>query len=286
MKTLICCLVLVASRALAQSPSDGPVLIALGLEPTASLFLFNSAGSVRIVGWDLDSMVVRGHASRGDIAFGGGRHGGKMSIDGSTRAGTAAAINIVIYYPRRGTISVKTATGDVTSSDVAGSYYTVAGTIRVSGAASSVEAEAMNGNIDLEVSTPWVRARTGAGHLLIRGSPQDVDASTIDGSLDVASPTILRGRFASVTGDIRYAAAPASGSLFEFSNHGGAVDFLLPKTVSGRFDLSTVSGEIANGFTQVRPVAAGPHSLRLNLGRGDAQITVRTFKGTIRLRPQ
>jgi hypothetical protein len=89
-----------------------------------------------------------------------------------------------------------------------------------------------------------------------------------------------------VTGDIRYAATPAPTSLGDFSSHGGTIDFLLPRDVSGKFDLSSVTGDIANGFTQVRPVALGPRHLRISLGRGDAQFTVRTFKGTIRLRPE
>jgi hypothetical protein len=287
MKTLICCLLVFAPAATAQSGStDGPVLASQGIEPTASFKFFVPAGSLRLIGWDRDSIVIRGHGRRKDFSFGATRQGGKLSIDEPAPGETAKPVNLVVYYPRRGTVGAKAVNADITATDVSGWFYTVSGTIRVAGSASSVEVQAMNGNIDVEAVTPWVRARTGAGHLLIRGAPQDVDASTIGGTLDIAAPTILRGRFASVTGDIRYASTPASGALFEFSNHGGGVDFLLPRAVSGRFDLSTVTGEIANGFTQVSPVAAGPHALRINLGHGDAQFTVRTFKGTIRIRPQ
>jgi len=144
----------------------------------------------------------------------------------------------------------------------------------------------MSGDLDLNVNVPWMRARTGSGRLLLRGSAQDVDASTIEGALDIATDAILRGRFASVAGDIRYSAAPAPGSLFEFSNHSGAIDFLLPRDVSARVDLSSITGAIENGFLQARPVASTAHNLRVSLGSGEAQITVRTFKGTIRLRPR
>ena len=113
-----------------------------------------------------------------------------------------------------------------------------------------------------------------------------MDASTIGGTLDVATATILRGRFTSVTGDIRYAAAFAPRSLFEFSDHSGSVEFLLPRDVSARFELSSVEGDIDNGFMQLRPAAAGVHSLSLRLGTGDANVVVRTFRGEIRLRAQ
>ena len=53
--------------------------------------------------------------------------------------------------------------------------------------------------------------------------------------------------------------------------------------------LSTVTGAIQNGMSAIRPAASAPHSLRLELGRAaasGAQVSVRTFKGTIRLRPE
>lgn len=267
-------------------PADGPILGARAVEATASFNIWNPAGTLRIVGWDRDSIVVRGHTAPGqDFAFSGGSRGMKIGILDQKVQKPMPPSDYVIYLPKRSTVSPKTVTADISGTDVSGIFYSVSGTIRLRGSATSVEAESMNGNVDIDVAAPWVHARTGQGHLLIRGTPQDVDASTIGGTLDVASPAILRGRFASVSGDIHYVGSPAWGGIFEFSNHSGAVDFLLPRSVSGRFELSSVVGLIENGFDQVRPAAAGPHSLQLKLGGGDAQITVRTFKGVIRLRP-
>ena len=118
----------------------------------------------------------------------------------------------------------------------------------------------------------------------MRGAPEDVDASTIGGVLDIAAATSLHGRFTSVSGDIHYAATMRDRSLFEFSTHSGAIDFLLPSDVSARFELSSVQGVIDNGFEQLRPAAAGVHTMRVNLGAGGADVTVRTFRGTVRLR--
>jgi hypothetical protein len=131
-----------------------------------------------------------------------------------------------------------------------------------------------------------MRARTGEGHLLLRGRPEDVDAATISGTLDIATTTPMRGQFSSVSGDIHYAGAPAGGAIFEFSNHSGAVDMALPPSTAGTFALSTVAGAIENRLSRVTPVATPPRSLRLTLGRGGASVTVRTFKGAIRLRPE
>lgn len=285
-----------AASAQLASPSaaDGMVLGARRVGPTTPLSIYNRLGSLRIVGWNRDSVEIRGKFKPPSFFFVGTSAGMKLGYDGmAMKMGVADTVGpgnvnyaLVVYVPRQSQLSVTTNAGDIDATDVSGTFHSSAGAIQLHGTASTLDVDAIAGSIDIDATASWVRARTGQGRLLIRGAVQDVDGSTIDGMLDVASPAIFRGRFSSVTGDIRYAGSPASGSLFEFSNHSGAVDFLLPRTVSSVFELSSVTGVIENGFTQVAPAAAGAHSLRLNLGRGGAQVTVRTFKGPIRLRPQ
>jgi hypothetical protein len=266
---------------------DAPVLRARHAVSGLQAKVFNPVGAVRLVGWDKDSIVVRGRVVPGHrFYFGGTDSAIKFGLEerGDGKAGGRS--DLVVYVPRRSQVSLKTVTGDITASDVSGWFYTVSGDVRLSGTASTVEVQSISGNIDLNVVTPWVHARTGDGNLLVRGEPQDVDASTIGGTLSIASSTILRGQFGSVSGDIQYAASPAAGGIFDFSNHSGAIEFLLARSVSGVFSLSSIIGAIENGFSQVRPIASTPQSIRLSFGRGGAQITARTFKGAIRLRPQ
>lgn len=279
---------LAAARAIpGQTADDGPVLRGRPLAATAPVKLFIPSGTVRLTAWDRDSLVVRGRLAKNATLYVGGSDSGGLKLAVEARGNEPAGpSSLVIYMPRRSQVSIKGADLNLTATDVTGWFYTVSGPIVVRGTVSSVDAESMTGSIDLDVVAPWARVKTGQGNLLIRGAPQDVDASTIGGTLDIASSDVLRGRFSSVTGDIRYAATPAPRSLFEFSNHSGAVDLLLPRDASARLELSSVQGEIANGFTQVRPASVTPHALRLRLGNGDAQMTIRTFRGTVRLRPR
>jgi hypothetical protein len=266
---------------------NAPVLRARHAVPGLQAKVFNPAGSVRLVGWDKDSVVVRGRVARGQgFYFAGADSAIKFGIEDRDDGKTGGRSDLVVYLPRRAQVSLKTVTGDITGSDVSGWFYTVSGNVRLSGSASTVEVQSMSGNVDLDVVTPWLHARTGDGNLLVRGEPQDVDASTIGGTLSIASSAILRGQFGSVSGNIQYAAAPAGGAIFDFSNHSGAIEFLLARSVSGVFSLSSIVGAIENGFAQVRPIASTPQSIRLSFGRGGAQVAARTFKGAIRLRPQ
>jgi hypothetical protein len=249
--------------------------------------MFNPAGSVRIVGWNRDSIVMRGRIAQGEAFYLVGSDSEmKLGITEHSDNRPMAPCDLVIYLPKHSRVSLKTVTGSITGSDVSGWFYTVSGGVRLSGSATTIDVQSMSGNVDLNVVTPWARARTGDGNLLIRGEPQDVDASTIGGTLSIASAAILRGQFGSVSGDVHYAGSPAAGAIFDFSNHSGAIDLLLAKSVSGVFSLSSILGAIENGFSEVRPIASTPRSIRLSLGRGGAQVAARTFKGTIRLRPQ
>jgi DUF4097 and DUF4098 domain-containing protein YvlB len=242
-----------------------------------------------MIAWDRDSILVRGRVDRiggENFYFGGDTAGMKFGLEHPDGPEPTGKSSLVVYLPRGAHVSVKTVSTTIEATGVSGWFYSVSGSMHLSGAASSIEAETMTGSMDLDVTVPWIRARTGDGHLLLRGAPQDADVSTVSGTLDVMATSIQRGQLGSVSGDIHYAASPASNAIMEFSSHSGNVELMLPSNVSGVFSLSSVAGAIENDFTTVRPVGATPRSVRLNFGRGGAPVTVRTFKGSIRLRPQ
>lgn len=265
------------------------VLAARAATPDVGIKIFVPTGSVRLIAWDRDSIVVRGRLGTHSgffFAHGEGKSSYKLGVEPRPLDAQLGPSELVIYVPRRAELSVKGVDASITAEGVGGWFYTVSGAIRLSGDAEHVEAESIRGDVDLDLRSMLVKARTGRGHMVVRGSPQDVDASTVEGPLDVTTSTVLRGRFASVTGNIRYAAAPAPGGVFEFSDHAGTVDLLLPRSTSSKLELSSVTGAIANAFTQVSPASANAHTLTVRLGSGDAHMTVRTFKGAIRLLPQ
>jgi hypothetical protein len=297
-------ILIVASFVAANSAAAqrGPALKLLGARaatPDVGIKIWVPTGSARLIGWDRDSIVVRGRvASNSHFFFARGKDKSayKLGLEPRRLGADAGPSDLVIYVPRRAGISIKTVDASLTGEGVGGWFYTVSGAIRLSGDAEQVEAESISGDVDLDVTSMVVKARTGRGHMTVRGSPEDVDVSTISGPLDVASPGIQRGRFSSVTGNIRYAANPTPGSIFDFSDHAGTVDLLLPRSASSRLDLSTVTGFIQGGgllrrddpnsLRQYRPASAGGQTLTVRLGAGEAHMTVRTFKGAIRLLPQ
>jgi hypothetical protein len=285
--------ILLPAAAAAQR-DDAVLLAARAVGPTIPLKITNAAGSLRIDAWDFDSVEVRGRTRPPNFFFTIDTRAVKFGID-QMRFGvedprdgdTATAYHLVVHVPRHSQVLVRTASADITGTDISGWLYSASGNIQLRGSSTTLDVESINGSIDANVRASWMRARTGQGRVLIRGYVQDVDVSTVDGAIDIANPGVFRGRFASVKGDIRFSGTPPSGALYEFSNHEGAIDFTLPRSTSAVFDLTNVTGPIENALSDVRPAAAGTaRSLRLSLGRGDAQVSVRSFKGPIRLRPQ
>ena len=292
-----CIAVFFVSKAPAQAAPR--VLGARAATPDVSVKIWVPTGSARLVAWDRDSIVVRGRvASNGNFFFARGqtKSAYKLGVEPRRVGRDMGPSDLEIYVPRRAGISIKTVDASLTGEGVGGWFYTVSGAIRLSGDAEDVEAESISGDIDLDVTSMVVKARTGRGHMTVRGSPEDVDASTISGPLDVVSSAIQRGRFSSVTGNLRYEANPAPGSIFDFSDHAGTVDLLLPRSASSRLDLSTVTGFIQGGgllrrddpnsLKQFRPASAGGQTLTVRMGAGEAHMTVRTFKGAIRVLPK
>ncbi len=290
-----------ATVSVSKAPAQ-PALRVLGARaatPDVSVKIWVPTGSARLIAWDRDSIVVRGRVASNSYFFfarGQEKSAYKLGVEPRRVGGDMGPSDLVIYVPRRAGISIKTVDASLTGEGVGGWFYTVSGAIRLSGDAEQVEAESISGDVDLDVTSMVVKARTGRGHMTVRGSPEDVDASTISGPLDVESPAIRRGRFSSVTGNVRYAANPAPGSIFDFSDHAGTVDLILPRSASSRLDLSTVTGFIQGGgplrrddpnsLRQFRPASAGGQTLTVRLGAGEAHMTVRTFKGAIRLLPK
>jgi DUF4097 and DUF4098 domain-containing protein YvlB len=293
---LIVAIGVASSSATAQTRASRDIVLeARRVGPTTPLRIYGIAGSIRLVGWDRDSLVITSQARPRNFFFasdpgGGGVKTGidqyRFGIDSARTAEDSRPFHFVVYLPKQSKVDVRSVSAGIDASDVSGSFSTTSGAIQLRGLTATLDVASVTGNIDLNANASWARAQTGGrGRLIVRGAVQDVDASTVDGELDIATPSVMRGRFASVTGDIRYVATPAAGSIFDFSNHSGAVDMALPRDASAALDLSSVMGTVENGIAQARPAAGSTHSMRLTLGRGDAQMTVRTFKGTVRLRP-
>ena len=279
-----------------KAPGERRVSVGLPLDRDGSVRVFVLNGSVRVTGWDRDSVAVTGTAAAGQELFsGGGRRSVKLGLWDRVDANNALPSHLEVRVPARSRVWVKTGyAADVDVSGVVGGLdlNTAGGSVRVTGSPRELTVEAMDGDVDITGSPTWLRAKSASGSITLRGSAEDAALSTVSGRITVAGASgaagaFARARFESVTGDVHFSGAPARGGALDFDTHSGAIDLALAPEPGADFDITTIAGAVDNGLTAARPGAEPRRkALAFSTGDGGARVTVRTFKGLVRLRRQ
>lgn len=260
------------------------------LNADGSVRITNLVGSVRVSGWDRDSLVVRGTIAKGDEFFIGGGHTAAKAFVQAANERNPGPSFLEVFVPRRAKVWVKTATADISVSDVQGQLdlYVVGGTIRVVGNPSELNAEAIDGDVLVSGSPGWLRAKSASGDVVLKGTSRDMTLSSVSGSVTVSGGRFERAKLETVTGPIRFTGDLERGGVLDIDTHSGAVELVLPAKFSADLEMVTISGAIKNMLSSKQPVLGryGRGSeLNGSVGNGGARVSVRSFKGLITLRP-
>jgi hypothetical protein len=261
------------------------------VDPAAAIRLtvLSPKATIHVVGWEHDSLVVTGTAPAGSRVDGGvGVDGRAAKYFVESGGGDGAASRLELRVPARARVWVKASTADVRVEGVAGGLdlNIIAGSIRVAGAPRELNAEAMDGDIEVGVAVPWLRAKTAGGAITLRGG-DDVAATSVSGPITVGGARLTRARLESVTGDITVDADVERDGSLTVDSHSGAVAVRASPEMPASYDVTSIAGEITNGLTAARAIFAGERRSRelgFDTAGGGAQITVRTFKGAVTLR--
>ena len=282
-------LTLLARQAMAQTRTEQR----WPLDPGGSVHIVNPFGRVRVLGWDADSLAVSARLERraGRFAAAGDAHVWKLGVD--TAAGSA---ELEVHVPRGATVWVKAATASIEVEGVDGTLdlSSEGGSIRVLGTPQDVTAETMSGSVELAGGTARARVKTVTGDVLLRGASQDLGASTLSGRIVVRAAGwqrggtgVQRGKFESVSGDIRFEGELGRGGVVEVESQSGTIELRVPASTVADFDVRTIGGTIANQLSDALPRRASTgQELRFSTGAGGAQVTARSFKGPILLGPK
>jgi hypothetical protein len=250
------------------------------------------AGSVRVTGWDHDSIVVRG------VVFetGGERfqlHRDKSGVKLSLWDPLAEKVppsQLELFVPARSHVAIKTATAASSVTGITGGVDvgSSTGAIEVSGAPRELIAESLSGGVSTDVRSRVARIRTATGSVTMRGAVTDASVVTVSGHVHVETGSIERGRFESVDGDLRFRGDVAPLASLDFINHAGAIELMLPPSVGAEVSVSTFEGTVDNalGVNPSRVVSRKGKGMEqtFSLAGGGAYISIRSFKGNVILR--
>jgi hypothetical protein len=286
---LILVLGLIPEAAFAQS-REQRIDRRMAVDQDVSIRIHNMAGSVRIEAWNRDTLAISGtisDAASNRFFVGGSRRAAKMGIEGPLELDQAPA-HLYIRVPARAKVWVKSATANITMNGLQGGIdaFSTSGNIRFEGNPDQLNVETMDGNVDVTAGGTWVRAKTASGTITIRGPGEDVGATTVSGTISMLSSGMRRARIESVTGDLSFSGWLTRDGALAIENHSGTIDILLPSDIYADFELSSYHGTIRNEFRPYTPSAGQGSAEQVfsNGGGGGADISVRTFKGSIVLR--
>src|SRR5204862_3028412 len=198
-------LAVAARSALGQAPADNSRLEAhWPFDSDGSVRIVNPAGRIRVIGWDVDSLAVSGRGP-GRLAAAGTVSVRKLVVTGRAE--------LEVHVPRGARVWVKSASADIDVVGVDGTLdlNSVAGAIHVVGTPADVTAETMDGPVELAGGSGRARVKTVSGAILLRCASVDLGASTLSGTIVVRAAGwqrggtgVQRGKFESVTGDVRF----------------------------------------------------------------------------------
>ncbi len=268
---------------LASLPAQQKINRRLPLDPTGMFKFFVSSGSVRVVGWDVDSIVVTGTISaKSQFYLGGGRQGAKGGVEGD---GVEAMADLIVKVPRRARLWIRGGEADVRVDGTSGPLDcgSASGTVRINGTAQEITAETMGGDLVVQASPDYLRLKTATGRVEFTGGSEDGAIATVSGRVTVRDGGFTRrGRIETVTGDVRYEGGIGAGGALAVDTHAGHVDLVLPRSTNASLVVTAAVSDLF-GMRSMADPARAPRAVVQELGGGasGATITVRSFKGRV-----
>ena len=250
-------------------------------------------GVIRISGWAKDSVTFTGTTDEGvpGLEFGIAKEGQAAKGGIWTDRKGKGSVDLDIRVPVAATVWVKTTGASVEIENVTGGVdvYSVSGDVRFEGEPQQLYAESMGGEVSIEGNSASIKAKTGKGPITFRGTADDVTLKTVGGRITIDGPSVRRGYFESVTGDIVFDGALEPGSSVGFQTHSGRVEVTLPPDAGADCLVTTIEGDLQVDFdvpeALERDGAQGPET-EFTIGGGGAQVKIQTFDGPVAIRRQ
>jgi len=165
------------------------------------------------------------------------------------------------------------------------------GSVRLEGLHSDTSVESVGGRIVATDVSGHLALQTMGGDIeAIRPSGR-VEAYSITGNLHFVSPATAKLRGSTTSGRIVYEGDFVSGGDYTLSAYSGDMDIVCPASSSFELNAKTVHGKVDNRLplTSRRhapsPLSPG-NSLLGTRNTGNATVELRSFSGTIHIRPQ
>lgn len=252
----------------------------------------NLAGSVEVNVWDKAAIEIKG--TLGDdvetIDISETANGIQVRVRNKPDSRSIDDTDLYLRIPHGASIEVETVSADIDVNGMEGESVvlnTVSGDVEANASPQRLEIQSVSGDVEFEGAVSRSSIETVSGEISLRGVGGEIVVSTVSGDVSLIAKEVERGRFESVSGDLKLDLAVIDGGRVASDSMSGDLILRLPATQEAEFAAQTFSGDIRSDFGEAVSVSKGPGSmLEYQEGRNGASIRMESFSGDIDIRRQ
>lgn len=242
------------------------------------------AGDLTVTAWNRNAVRVEAEPS-GRTRVGIIRRGSTVEVRTEGRRGPAGSVDLKLSVPAWMALDLSGVYTDVTVTGARGpvTVETVQGEIRVDGGEGLVSLQSVEGAVSLRGAKGRIEVHSVNEDVEIAASSGDVTAETVNGQVTLIRVEAASLAATTVNGDIQYDGPIRSGGRYDLSSHNGDLTLTVPEGTSATVAVSTFNGEFESEFPVTLTEARKGKRFSFTLGRGEAQVNLESFQGTIQL---
>jgi DUF4097 and DUF4098 domain-containing protein YvlB len=252
----------------------------------------NLAGSVEVTVWHEAKIEIKGELGDDveNVEITATDNGIQIRVRNKRNRHNIDETDLYLRVPHTASIEVETVSADIDLNGNEGESIvlsTVSGDAEAQGSPQRLEIQSVSGEIEFEGSASRSAVETVSGDISLGGVHGEIEISTVSGDVSLVAVEVDRGRFESVSGDLKLDLGINDGGRLVSESMSGDLVLRLPAKQQAEFEVQTYSGDIRSDFGESVRVSRGPGSvLKYKEGNNGALIRLESFSGDIHIRRQ
>jgi len=286
----------------------------LTLDNVSSVNIENLRGNVTVIGWDKDTITVKGELEEDAEGLTFKQRGSSVKIKVELEknnhnywGGNAKGSELIIHMPKNIRVSFDGVSSDINLDNLHASaeIKTVSGSIvatnlseriELSSVSGDIESKKLSGKVSLASVSGDVTDRNSSGRLSLRAVSGEIYAESIakevtvenvSGDIHLELNEVDELLVSNVSGDFAASLSLNSDGVVKMSSVSGSLALKFQSNVQANFKLSaSAGGDITNRITSQKAKDAkyGPSSkLRFETGSANASVRASTVSGSIKV---
>jgi len=197
------------------------------------------------------------------------------------------SVNYNLLIPDKASIKIKSVSGSVDLEEIGGTVKVdvVSGSVEVKKADKGVDCQTVSGKLILQDIAGDAYLKTVSGKIVVNRIRGSIDAETVSGGLDlreVSEAKVVKGKV--LSGSIVYQGDINPEGRYKLKSHSGSIEMMLPADSSFEFEAETFSGTIKSDFKVTTTGVIKRTEMQGVVNEGGADVSLKTFSGSITLR--